>query len=305
MLSCDHYLMPENLQEALACWQVKPESSTLIAGATDILPWAREGRAGDVHFDQMIDLSRVPELAGYKVEGDKIRLGANLVFQDFLTDEPLKRLMPGMPHCSIWFADDQIRQQATLIGNLVNASPAADGVPPMLAINAELELARLNDNKIQKRIVPLSEFITGPGSTVLGDDEIVTAVICDTLQGYGGSFEKVGQRRSLVISTVCIACVVKPSKDGKTFDDIRIALGGVGPVPVRLTEIETFLAGNKIVPETMSAVSQKTQGLVNSRTRRDYREDVVKGLIVRAIEDALHDCGHDLAILLPEENYDG
>ncbi len=302
MLSCDTYLMPENLKDALVSWGQAPQSSTLIAGATDILPWAREGRAGDVHFNQMIDLSRVEELSGYKVEGEKIHLGANVVFQDFLTDGGLKRLMPGMPYCAIWFADDQIRQQATLIGNLVNASPAADGTPPMLTHNAEVELARLKDGQIETRTVKLTEFITGPGRTDLGDGEIATAVICDTLEGYGGSFEKVGQRRSLVISTVCTACVIKLCEDGKTFADIRIALGGTGPVPVRLTRIEEFLIGKEISADTISAASQLTDGLVNSRTRREYRADVVRGFIARAIEDALHDSGHRLAVQHPKES---
>ena len=119
-----------------------------MAGATDILPWAREGRAGDVHLPAMIDLSRVPELDGYTVKDGRIRLGANIVYQQFLTDEKLRALLPCMPYCAVWFADDQIRQQATLAGNLVNASPAADGTPPMLALNGEMEIARLQGGDV-------------------------------------------------------------------------------------------------------------------------------------------------------------
>ena len=130
MLTCDEYHMPTTLAEALALLQAAPDGSRLVAGATDILPWAREGRAGDVNLPAMIDLSRIEELQGYDIADGRVRLGANVVYQQFLTDEILRRHLPGMPYCSIWFADDQIREQATLAGNLVNASPAADGTPP-------------------------------------------------------------------------------------------------------------------------------------------------------------------------------
>ena len=92
MLSCDQYLMPETLGEALAQWAGAPPGSRLIAGATDTLPWARQGRAGDVHVPVVIDVSKVAELQGYEVSDDRVRLGANLVLQRFLSDDTLKGL---------------------------------------------------------------------------------------------------------------------------------------------------------------------------------------------------------------------
>jgi carbon-monoxide dehydrogenase medium subunit/xanthine dehydrogenase FAD-binding subunit len=111
------------------------------------------------------------------------------------------------------------------------------------------------------------------------------------MAGYGGSFEKVGQRRSLVIATVCAACLVKPSPDRKSFHDVRLAIGGVGPVPLRLTHIEDFLKNRPITGEILSLASQMTDGLINSRTRRAYRRNVLCGFIERALADALADCG--------------
>jgi carbon-monoxide dehydrogenase medium subunit/xanthine dehydrogenase FAD-binding subunit len=196
-----------------------------------------------------------------------------------------------MPHCAVWFADDQIREQATLAGNIVNASPAADGTPPMIAMNGAIELARLEDGAVTRRTLPVADFVTGPGTTVLGDDEIVTAVECDSMAGYGGSFEKVGQRRSLVIATVCTACLVKPSPDRKSFHDVRLAIGGVGPVPLRLAHIEDFLKNRPVTRDILRQASKMTDGLINSRTRRAYRGEVLSGFIERALEDALADCG--------------
>jgi len=291
MLTCDHYHLPATLFEALTLYRDAPEGSRLVAGATDILPWARDGRAGDVHLPAMIDLSRVAELAGYSVADGRVRLGANVVYQQFLTDETLKRQLPCMPDCAIWFADDQIRQQATLAGNVVNASPAADGVPPLLALNADIEIARLEGGDVARRVMSVADFIEGPGRTALQPGEIVTALICDALDGYGGSFQKVGQRRSLVISTVCAACVIKTDAAGEHFEDVRLALGGIGPVPVRLSDIEAMLKGRKISRQLIADASVIPADRVASRTRQDYRRAVVRGFVEAAIEDALVACG--------------
>ena len=291
MLTCDRYHTPTSLEEALRLWRAAPDGSRLVAGATDLLPWAREGRAGNVHLSDMIDLTRVPELSGYSIAGSRVRIGANVAFQQFLTDDALRRHLPCMPYCAVWFADDQIREQATLTGNIVNASPAADGTPPMLAMNGVVEIAALEGDDIAYRSLPVAEFVTGPGRTALQPDEIVTAVTCDSLEGYSGAFEKVGQRRSLVISTVCAAACIKTDPSGACFEDIRLALGGIGPVPVRLNDIEDSLRGRRITRDLIAEVSAVPERRVASRTRRDYRRTVVRGFVEAAIEDALADIG--------------
>jgi xanthine dehydrogenase FAD-binding subunit len=287
MLTCDTYHMPTSLEEALSLWAAAPEGSRLISGGTDILPWAREGRAGDVHLPQMIDVTRIPELRGYSVVKGRVRLGASTVYQDFLTDGTLRRMLPCMPYCAIWFADDQIREQATLAGNLVNASPVADGTPPVVALNGEIELARLDSGKVVRRIVPVTEFIEGPGKTTIAPDEIATAVILDTANGFGGSFQKVGQRRSLVISVACCAALVKTDNNGKTFETVRLALGGVGPRPIRLTRVETALRGQRISHAVIDAAARMAADTVASRSRKEYRRDVVVNFVRAALEDAL------------------
>src|SRR5215472_8509357 len=113
----------------------------LVAGATDTLPWAREGRAGDVAIPALIDVSRIPELTAREIDERRVRLGAATPIQRFLDDPALGRAMPAMPRCAVWFADDQLRESATIGGNIVNASPAADGTPPLFAHDAVVELA--------------------------------------------------------------------------------------------------------------------------------------------------------------------
>lgn len=286
MLTCERYEMPETLAEALALWTGAPEGARLMAGATDILPWARDGRAGDVTLPMALDVSRVAELNGYERHGSRVRLGANVVWQDFLDDPQLAAWLPVMPYCSVWFADDQIRQQATLAGNLVNASPAADGTPPVIALNGEVELCRMAGDQMMTRTARVEDFVTGPGTTTLAPGEILCSVTLDCTEGYGGSFQKVGQRRSLVISVACLAALVKLDATGTRYEDVRLAVGGVGPVPERLRDIEDRLRGEKPDDRLIAELAEGAADRVGSRSRIDYRRRVVPGFLRAALEEA-------------------
>src|SRR5262249_21894123 len=150
--------------------------------------------------------------------------GAATPIQRFLDNRDLSRALPAMPRCAVWFADDQIRAQATVGGNIVNASPAADATPCLIAHAAEVELAKRSGGKIMRRRMSLDQFWTGPNRTAFEDGELLVAIECDALQGYGGSFEKVGHRRSLVISLVCLAAVVKLDAHGRLIEDVRLSI---------------------------------------------------------------------------------
>ena len=152
-------------------------------------------------------------------------------------------------------------------------------------------MASLNNGTIERRSMPVAAFIKGPGRTELQPNEIVTAITVPSMLGYGGSFEKVGQRRSLVISTVCAAALVRTDRSGEHFEDVRLALGGIGPVPVRLVDTEAMLKGQKISRQLIADASVAPAELVASRTRQEYRREVVRGFVEAAIEDALVACG--------------
>jgi carbon-monoxide dehydrogenase medium subunit/xanthine dehydrogenase FAD-binding subunit len=205
-----------------------------------------------------------------------------------------------MPRCAVWFADDQIRAQATIGGNIVNASPAADGTPPLLAHDAEVELAARRDGRIARRRVRLDAFITGPNKTALAEDELLVAFECAALPGYGGSFEKVGHRRSLVISLVCLATLVKLDASRRRFDDVRLAIAGIGPRPQRLTAVEEFLRGAEISPARLEEAADMPADLVASRTRQDYRRDVVRGFVMRGLINAAQRAGAAAGLVAAE-----
>jgi xanthine dehydrogenase FAD-binding subunit len=300
MLICDEYLTPGSIEEAFAAMEHHRGRYRIVAGATDTLPWARQGRAGDVNIPVLIDVSRISELRELRVDETRVRLGAATPIQRFLDDPKLARALPCMPRCAVWFADDQIRAQATIGGNIINASPAADGTPCLIAHEATVELASSRDGKIVKRSMPLREFVTGPNTTALADNELLTGFECDALPGYGGSFEKVGHRRSLVISLVCLAVLVKLDAEGRKFEDVRLAIAGIRPIPRRLREIEDFLRGGSLTATRLENAADMPLDLVQSRTRQDYRREVVHGFLVRGLITAAKRAGAHPLALSPE-----
>lgn len=289
MLICDEYLTPSSLAEAFAAMERNRGRYRIVAGCTDTLPWAREGRAGDVNIPVLIDVTKIPELNELHVDDRRVRLGAATPLQRFLDDASLARVLPALPRCAVWFADDQIRAQATIGGNIVNASPAADATPCLIAHEATVELVSARG----KRAMLLREFIIGPSKTALGDGELLTAIECDALPGYGGSFEKVGHRRSLVISLVCLAVLVKLDSNGRKFEDVRLAIAGIRPMPRRLREIEDFLRGKALSGALLEEAADLPLDLVQSRTRQEYRRDVVRGFLIRGLMSAAKRAGAD------------
>jgi xanthine dehydrogenase FAD-binding subunit len=300
MLLCDEYLTPKSLDEAFAAMESRRGRFRLIAGATDTLPWAREGRAGDVEIPALIDVSGIPELQERKIDDKRVRLGAATPIQRFLDDPALARALPCMPRCAVWFADDQIRESATIGGNIVNASPAADGTPGLIAHEAYVELAKRQGKDTVRRRLALAAFITGPGQTALEPGELLVAIECDALPGYGGSFEKVGHRRSLVISLVCLAALVKLDAAGRAFEDVRLAVAGIGPIPKRLADVEAFLRTGQVNAERLQQAAEMAIDRVQSRTRQAYRREVVHGFMVRALISAAQRAGADPKLFSPE-----
>ena len=300
MLLCDEYLVPATLAEAFDAIERNAGHHRVVAGATDTLPWAREGRAGDVHVPVLIDVAKIPELRERSVGERSVRVGAATPIQRFLDDPALARALPCMPRCAVWFADDQIRESATIGGNVINASPAADGTPGLIAHEAYVELAKRHGGAITRRRLKLDQFVTGPGQTALAPGELLVAVECDALPGYGGSFEKVGHRRSLVISLVCLAVLVKLDAAGRAFDDVRLAIAGIGPVPKRLADVEAFLRGRPVSAERLEQAADMPVELVASRTRQAYRREVVRGFMIRGLLNAAQRAGADPNVLSRE-----
>lgn len=289
MLDCDLYLTPGSLEEVFDLVEKHASGYRLIAGATDLIPYAREARGGDMHYPVLIDLTHVPQLQSVVVAGDRLHMGALTTFGDFVRNPLLREHARVLGHCAMWVADDQIRQVATIGGNIVNASPAADGTVALLALNATVTLQSRRDGR---RELPLAEFVLGPGLTQLRAGEIVTTISCDALgPEHGTAFEKVGRRRSLVIAVASAVGVIRLTPDKKRFADVRLALGAISPVPIRVPECEALLIGQPVEMVVIRQAARLAVERVSSRTRQAYRRDVVVSFLERAVTDSLRELG--------------
>ncbi|MDQ3691658.1 MAG: FAD binding domain-containing protein, partial [Chloroflexota bacterium] len=211
------YARPEGLSETFALLDAEPEAR-LLAGGTDLLVGVRKGT---VVSPLLIDLKRLDELAsGISEVGGALRIGATTVLTDVISDRRVQEAYPALIAAARVVGSIQIRNRATLAGNLCNASPAADTAPPLLVFGAILELA----GAYGRRRVPCADFLIGPGRTLLERNELVTAVELPLpVDAVGSAFQRMTRRRGVDLATVNVACAVTSS--GVT----RFAFGAVGP----------------------------------------------------------------------------
>jgi CO/xanthine dehydrogenase FAD-binding subunit len=220
-------LAPRSLSEALECCASRP-GAALIAGGTDLMV--------DLNFDRcrpetVIDLGRVDELTDRGADDGLLRLGAGITFTRLIAE--VAGQLPGLATASRTVGSPQIRNRGTLGGNLGTSSPAGDALPPLIAADAEVELASASGT----RRLPIAEFIHGPRRNALLPGEIITAVHVRPSRG-AQQFAKVGTRNAMVIAVCSIAIDLSPD-----LRHVGVCLGSCGPVPIRAAEAERFLAG--------------------------------------------------------------
>lgn len=230
------YFRPTSLTEALA---IRAEHDvTVLAGGTDVYPVRTARRAwGDPSHKDVLDLSAVPGLRGLTEEPGHWRLGALTTWSD-LARADLPPLFDGYRRAARAVGGAQVQNLGTLAGNIVTASPAGDGVPNLLALEAQVELA----SRTGTRTLPFSAFTTGYRQTALRPDEIVTALVVPKLDGGRSTFLKLGARTYLVISIAMVAAVVATGPDGR-IAAARIAVGACSAVAQRLGALEAALIG--------------------------------------------------------------
>ena len=228
------YLAPSDLDSALTA--VADGTRTVMAGATDFYP----ARVGRPLTEPVIDISGLDELRGITMTEDSCRIGALTRWSD-IRKADLPRVFDGLRLAASEIGGIQVQNAGTIAGNLCNASPAADGIPPLLTLDASVELT----SQLGRRVVPLQAFLTGYRQTDLRPHELVTAVIVPRgVEERFSDFQKLGSRSYLVISIVMVATVIESSADG-TIVDSRIAVGACSPVAQRLTQLESDLRGLK------------------------------------------------------------
>ena len=267
------YIRPDNLPEALQALSAK--RLTIIAGGTDYYP-ARVDQPLD---DDLLDITAIAGLRGIEERADDFRIGALTRWSD-IVGAALPPAFDGLKASARVIGGIQIQNAATLIGNICNASPAADGVPNLLALDARVELASARG----ERAVALADFITGNRATTRAPDEMVTAItVPKPAVGAESLFLKLGARSYLVISIVMVALVIEP--DGDRVASARIAVGACAAVSRRLAALEESLIGAQL-DGGLGDFVEPLQGLApidDIRGSAAYRHDAALTLVRRGL----------------------
>lgn len=271
------FARPANLAHALDHLAAGPWC--VLAGGTDIYPACVE-RPLD---KPVLDITGLRELRAIECTDDGWRLGALTRWRDLINFD-LPPAFDGLKQAAREVGGVQIQNAGTIAGNLCNASPAADGVPPLLTLDASIELA----SKRARRVVPLGDFISGNRKTAIGEDELVTAVVVPAYAGNGYShFEKLGARRYLVISIAMVA--VRLVVDAGHIADARVVVGACSEVALRLNALEQDLIGAPLDALTSIVTEEHLAPLSpidDIRATAAYRRDGAFVLIKRCLMSA-------------------
>ena len=249
----------------------------VLAGGTDLMV----GASADLGPGPILDISRVAELKGVSLDGDSIVIGGGTTWSELVAAD-LPHGFDGLKAAALEVGSIQIQNRGTIAGNLCNASPAADGVPPLLTLDAVLEIQASGT----RRLTPVGEFITGNRKTLLQSGELVTAIRIPRKLAEGRStFLKLGSRRFLVISIVSVAALLVA--EGNRVTEARIAVGACSAVAKRLPELEAALIGQAADASLRDiAKSEHMMGLTpidDVRGTGSYRKDAALQLVREAL----------------------
>ena len=266
---------PASLQAAVGLLAQRPGEWLPIAGGTDIMV---QYAAGRLPFRKLVSIWNLAELRRIEVLANEIRVGAGCTYTDIREHEVIGREFPMLTLAASWTGGIANQNRGTIGGNIVNASPAADSLPALLAYDAELILVSVRG----ERRISYTGFHTDYKKTKLAPDELVQAVCLPRrFPGYICHARKVGSRNAQAISKVCIAALGRVAE--QTVEDVRIALGSVAPIPLRLNETEQIVRG-KAIDESLVSLARKTamaeiRPIDDIRSTAKYRAAVAGNLV--------------------------
>lgn len=269
------YVAPRSVEGAVRV--MAAGDVTVVCGGTDLTPQTESGARR--YAATLMNIRRIEGLSGIaQVEG-QIRIGALTTVAEIRHDPTICQFVPVLAEAAEHFASEQIRNAASLGGNLCNASPAGDMSIPLLVLDAAVELSCWADGQIRTREVPLEKFFVGPGRTVKQPTELLTAVVFkQPAPDFVGHFRKSGPRPALEISTVSIA--VGGTFSQGIFRDVRVALGAVAPTPLRARGVEAALEGRRLDAEriaaAMAAAGADAKPIDDVRASAWYRGHLVR-----------------------------
>jgi xanthine dehydrogenase FAD-binding subunit len=281
----EEYAAPRSLAEALEA--LADGDATCVAGGTDL--WVQKDEPGRGVRKRLVNIMRVPELTGIEEKSGRIRLGALVTMTQVLDSKELAASAPVLRVAADKFASVQIRNAATVGGNIANASPAADFVIPLLCLDAEVALASKKGRKAASRMVPINEIFTGPGKTVIAPNELITGVeFAVPKTGFHAGFAKTGPRPALEIALVSLGFAAY--FEGGTMRGVRLALGAVAPTPLRARETEAVLEGQAIdddlIDRAVEALDAEIKPIDDHRGSAWYRRRLARAYLMQELKNA-------------------
>jgi len=281
------YLVPASLEEALAMLKERQGQARVIAGGTDLIIQLKKK---EVTARCLVDVTNLDELKGVELEGGFIRVGACVTHEELASSSLIRERAAALAEGASQVGSPQIRNMGTVGGNIVNAQPAADTVVPLLALEAEVEVATATGTRRE----PLGGLCVGPGQcTVDATAEVLTGVRFRALGlNQGSAFARLAKRKALSLPILNAAAVVTLNDGGDTFQEVRLAVGPVAPTPFRARKAEEALRGAVVEAQAIAAAlelaAQEAQPRTNPvRGSQEYRREMVKVLLRRSIERAV------------------
>ena len=275
------YFVPETIEEVVEVLAEYGKELEVLAGGTDLLVDYYE------HLYEVncwLDLRDISELHNIEIKDGQMEIGAMVTHGELVESKEINKHFPLISQAAVEVGSPQIRSRGTIGGNIVTASPAGDLLPPLLAYQAELELV---DKKGSKRIA-VDDFFVAPKEKVLAPDQLLSKIIIPLPENETrGSWIKIGKRKALAISTICLALVVELDQ-AERITDIRACLGAVAPTPLEIKGIKERVMGEKIseidFEELASIVADNISPIDDIRGTSEYRINVARNLIIRALK---------------------
>jgi CO/xanthine dehydrogenase FAD-binding subunit len=266
---------PGTLQETLSLYASEPGAWLPIAGGTDVMVLYA---AGKLQARNLVSIAGLRELGNIEVTSAEVRIGAGCTYTDLRQHSVIASEFSLLTRAAAWTGGIANQNRGTLGGNIANASPAGDSLPVLLVYDADLILVSAHG----ERRIPYRTFHTGYKRTLLAPDELIHSIcISRNLMGYITYAKKVGARNAQAISKVFLAAVARASNG--TIDDVRLAAGSVGPVPIRLAGTERALAGqpinNSLLETAAKVMTEEIQPIDDIRSTARYRNVVLRNLL--------------------------
>jgi CO/xanthine dehydrogenase FAD-binding subunit len=277
------YFQPSKLKELMRLLARFGDKGKIIAGGTDLVLQLKSREIPSPQY--IFDIENIDELNYIKDEREVIRIGAILKHYKLQSSSVIDEKLPLLKEAIDQLGTPQIRNVGTIGGNLCNASPAADASLPLMVLGAQLKIVSTGG----ERKIPIEKFFKSVKKTTLKNSELLTEILIPRQTNeYGGAFMKIGRRNGHDISLVNGAVMLKLS-NGR-IEDLCIALGSVGPTPMRALKTETFLKGKEYSEENVrkaSAISSsEIRPISDVRASAEYRRQVVESLVEIAIQRA-------------------